>query len=82
LLTPASFRRLGWLGRTSPSGLDWPAPDRKFSDGRQGQKEQKNMLKMKIDPSMLLKTKWRENENSALANMSMKTSSLSVLPIC
>jgi len=43
---------------------------------------QKKMLKMQIAPNILLKTKGRETTNCVKANMSMKTSTLSVLPIC
>jgi hypothetical protein len=54
-----------------------------FRDGNQRDiRADKKMLKKRVAPNMLLKTKGRETANSVLANMFLKTNSLSHLPIC
>jgi hypothetical protein len=59
-----------------------PAAHREFPDGDQEvEYAHKKMLKMQVDPIMLLKAKDRKTGNLALANMFMKTSCLRVLPV-
>jgi hypothetical protein len=43
---------------------------------------EKKMLKMKVDPTMLLKTKGRKTADLVLASIFMKTGSLLFQPIC
>jgi hypothetical protein len=56
--------------------------DCRFRDGDQdGEAAHKKMLRMQVAPNMLLKTKRREKAKPVLANMFVKTSRLSALPI-
>jgi hypothetical protein len=70
-----------WMGR---DGLPARRPAasamrRHFHDGNQkGEPTHKKMLKMKVDPNMLLKTNGREVTNCVNASILMKTSSLQV----
>jgi hypothetical protein len=68
----------GWRVR----GVTETPETRGFHDGDQkGESAEKKMLRMKVDPTMLLKTNGRETTNPVLANMFLKTSYLMILPV-
>jgi hypothetical protein len=71
-------------GRRSRAGDGAGSPAQgRFHDGnQQGGATHKKMLKMQVDPIMLLKAKDRKTGNLALASMLVKTSGLRVLPVC
>jgi hypothetical protein len=72
--------RMGW---PAGSGLDSGRGGCQFSEEDQIQKRStRKMLKMKVDPTMLLKTKFSNVTNCVIANICMKTNRLSMKPLC
>jgi hypothetical protein len=72
---------IGW-DRLRVGGWTASRTDCRFRDGDQdGEAAHKKMLKMQVAPNMLLKIKGRENTKFGLANIFLKTSRLSALPI-